>query len=71
MSDQQGYIIEFHRVGNALKVSAFDPETLIEVSIVGDPAVGDAALTRIVIRKLEFMMAKRAAQGDDGQGGNR
>jgi len=71
MTDQEGYIIEFHRVGNAVKVSAMDPRTLIEVSIVGDPGAGDAELTRIAIRKLEFMIAKRAAQDDDGSSRNR
>ena len=38
--DQEGYIIEFHRVGNAVKVTAMDPATLTEVSIVGAPGAG-------------------------------
>jgi hypothetical protein len=59
MTDDQGYIIEFHRIGNAVKVSAMDPVTLTEVSIVGAPSVGDADLTRLVVRKLEYMLAKR------------
>jgi hypothetical protein len=59
MSEEQGYIIEFHRVGNAVKVSAFDPVTLTEVSIVGTPVVGDTELTRLAVRKLEYMLAKR------------
>ena len=59
MSDDQGYIIEFHRIGNAVKVSAMDPVTLTEVSMVGTPGAGEAELTRLVIRKLEYMLAKR------------
>ena len=59
MTDDQGYIIEFHRVGNAVKVSAMDPATLTEVSIVGAPSVSDPELTRLAIRKLEYMLAKR------------
>jgi hypothetical protein len=59
MSDEQGYIIEFHRVGNAVKVSAMDPVSLTEVSIVGAPGVGETELTRLVVRKLEYMLAKR------------
>ncbi len=59
MSEEQGYIIEFHRVGNAVKVSAIDPATLTEVSIIGAPSVSDAELTRLAIRKLEYMLAKR------------
>jgi hypothetical protein len=57
--DDGGYIIEFHQVGNAVKVSALDPETLTEVSIVGAPAMTEAYLTQAVIRKLEFMLSKR------------
>ena len=59
MSEEEGYIIEFHRVGNAVKVTAMDPATLTEVSIVGAPSVGDSELTRLVVRKLEYMLAKR------------
>jgi phage head maturation protease len=71
MADQQGYIIEFHRIGNAVKVSAMDPATLTEVSIVGDPNLGEAQLSRVAIRKLEFMLAKAAkAVGKDPAGKN-
>ena len=59
MTDEEGYIIEFHQVGNAVKVTAMDPATLTEVSIVGAPNVGETELTRVVVRKLEYMMAKR------------
>jgi hypothetical protein len=58
MSDE-GYIIEFHRIGNAVKVTAMDPATLTEVSIMGPPHVGDTELTRLVVRKLEYMLSKR------------
>jgi hypothetical protein len=69
MADRHGYIIEFRRVGNAVKVSAMDPVTLTEVSIVGDPSVGDTGLTRLVVRKLEFMLARRSS-GPTTDGGN-
>ena len=38
MVDGREVILEFHQVGNFVKVSAVDPRTLTEVSIVGDPA---------------------------------
>ena len=66
---QQGYIIEFHRIGNAVKVSAMDPATLTEVSIIGAPGAGEAELTRLVVRKLEFVLSRQAAKGKPG-GGN-
>ena len=59
VSPGSGYIIEFHQVGNAVKVSAVDPVTLTEVSIVGAPSMTEAYLTQSVIRKLEFMLAKQ------------
>jgi hypothetical protein len=62
MADEQGYIIEFHRIGNAVKVSAMDPRTLTEVSIMGAPGAGDAELSRLAVRKLEYVLAKRAGQ---------
>ena len=36
-----------------------DPVTLTEVSMVGAAGVGDTELTRLVIRKLEYVLAKR------------
>ena len=56
---EEGYIIEFHRVGNAVKVTAMDPATLTEVSMIGPSNAGDTELTRLVVRKLEYMLAKR------------
>ncbi len=51
-------IIEFLRVGNSVKVSAVDPESRIEVSIVGAPGAGEETLKRTAIRKLEYVLAK-------------
>lgn len=59
-SRQREYLVEFHHVGNAVKVSAVDPATNIEVSIVGDPAASQDELTRIAVQKLEYMLAKKA-----------
>jgi hypothetical protein len=70
MSDSEGYNIEFHRIGNAVKVSAMDPVTLTEVSIVGAPGVGDTELTRLVVRKLEYMLAKRRTNSGNANPGN-
>jgi hypothetical protein len=64
-------LIEFHRVGAYVKVSAVDPETMVEVSIVGDPAAGEAALKRAAVQKLTYVLKRRAraGQGGAGQGG--
>ena len=49
----RSFFVEFNRVGAYVKVSAVDPATLMEVSIVGDPAAGEEMLTRTAVRKLE------------------
>ncbi len=54
-------LIEFHQVGAYVKVSAVDPDTLTEVSIVGDPAAGQAALEQAALRKLEYVLARDSA----------
>jgi hypothetical protein len=56
-------LIEMVRVGNAVKVTAVDPETLVEVSIVGSPAQGEEVLRRNAINKLNYMLRKRGEGG--------
>ena len=51
-------LIEIQQIGNAVKVAAIDPETLIEVSIVGSPSAGEEALKRVAVRKLAFVLEK-------------
>jgi hypothetical protein len=51
-------IFEFRHVGAAVKVSAIDVATGTEVSIVGDPSVGETTLKRIAQRKLEYVLAR-------------
>jgi hypothetical protein len=52
-------IIEFIRVGSYVKVSAVDPLSMVEVSIVGNPASGEAMLKRTAIRKLKYVLEKK------------
>jgi len=58
---QEGYLIEFRRLGNSVKVSACDPATLVEVSIVGGTATPAWMLERTVVRKLEGAIAQRGS----------
>ena len=53
-------IIEFQRVGAYVKVSAIDPDSLTEVSIVGDPHAGEAMLKRLAVQRLEYVLARQA-----------
>ena len=53
-------IYEFIPMGRYVEVAAVDPATLTEVSIVGDPAVGETLLKRQARRKLAYVLAKKA-----------
>ena len=55
----EGAIIEMIRQGSYVKVSAIDPVTRLEVSIVGDPAVGPEILKAHAIRKLDRMLRQQ------------
>ncbi len=58
--DLTDYVIfEFRRVGAFVKVSAVDPRTLTEVSIVGSPRAGEEILKRTARRKLEYVLGKK------------
>jgi len=63
MTQKDGYIIEYHQVGNSIRVSALDPRSLTEVTIIGAPGLTRQHLAQSAIRKLEYVMAKKAAAG--------
>ena len=65
--DGRDVIIEFHQVGDYVKVSAMDAATWTEISIVGDPSAGEAELARIALRKLKYVLEKK----DKPAGGRR
>lgn len=58
MSDADGYIIEYQQHGRSVKVTAFDPVSLTEVSIIGAQGAPRHQLAQLAIRKLQYMMAK-------------
>jgi len=60
-SGEQGEaIIEFQAVGHAVKVTAMDPATLTEVSIVAPAAATEREMTDGVLRKLRYVLARRS-----------
>lgn len=52
------YIVEFLSLGPSLKVTAIDPDSMREVSIVGDPRAGREELSQLAIRKLRYVLNK-------------
>ena len=64
MGPARGYdpaevIFEFYQVGTSVKVTAVDPASYTEVSMVGSPQVSEHELMRLARRKLEFVLAKK------------
>ena len=64
MAPQRGYdpsqvIFEFYQLGATVKVTAVDPSSYTEVSMVGSPQVSEHELMRLARRKLEFVLAKK------------
>ncbi len=62
MDQRQGdgeVILEFHRVGNAIKVSAIDTKTYVEVSIVAPLDRTEKHMNDTVLQKLNNLLAKR------------
>ena len=56
--DNSGFLIEYQVIGNSVKVSAIDPATLTEVSIVGPVSAGEDELARNAVNKLKFVLAR-------------
>ncbi len=63
-----GVILEFVRVGPLIRVSAMEPESLVEVVLQGPAAAGEAALRRAVLQKLAYVLRRRAAAGGLARG---
>ena len=61
MARQSGreVLIEFHQIGNSMKVAAVDPVTAVEVSIVGAANASQEMLKRLAVRKLDYVLEKQ------------
>ncbi len=54
-------IFEFRQIGDYVKVSAIEPITNTEVSIVGAARADKAALKASALQKLRYVLQKNAA----------
>ena len=52
-------IIEFHAIGNVVKVTAMDTATLTEVTTQGPSSAGEALLKSNAIKRLEYVLKKK------------
>lgn len=56
---KEDYIIETITLGNSMKVTAFDPRTLLEATIVAPADMPEASAAKIAVRKLHYLLGKR------------
>lgn len=59
----EGFIVEFIPQGHYVKVSAIDPVSGREVSIVGDPKKSERELQEVAVRKLLYVLGKGEKKG--------
>jgi hypothetical protein len=55
-------LFEFRRIGASVKVSAIDPKSGREVSIVGPAAIGEKALVEQAAKKLAYVLAREGSK---------
>lgn len=55
----EGYYIEYIQKGAYTKVTAIDPVSGIEASIVGDSKASQSELNRVALQKLKYVLNKK------------
>jgi hypothetical protein len=57
-ADEREVYFEFIAIGNAVKVSAIDSATAIEVSAMGPASASQEQLRQLALRKLQARLAR-------------
>jgi hypothetical protein len=60
--DPDNVILEFVQIGALIRVSAMEPNSLIEVVIYGPASASETALRRLVLRKLEYVLGRQGTE---------
>lgn len=60
MSKNNEYILEFYQVGNSVKVTAIDPETGKEATIISPLNMTQEQAGKLAVQKLEYILQKGA-----------
>ncbi|WP_084005622.1 DUF6898 family protein [Magnetovibrio blakemorei] len=55
-------LFEFQRHGNIMRVTAIDPKSGTEVVMIADPRHSQTIIKRLAMRKLLYVMNKKAVQ---------
>ena len=56
--NKESYIVEFVSIGKSVKVTAIDPVSSKEVSIVGSPKASRKQLSALAVRKLKYVIKR-------------
>lgn len=56
---EDGYLIEFVRIGAQVKVTACDPESGLEAVVMCPSNTTQKDMTQLAVRKLHYIMAKK------------
>ncbi|MDE1147915.1 MAG: hypothetical protein PW843_15035 [Azospirillaceae bacterium] len=59
MAQDDGVYLQFQRVGPVVKATAIDPVTGTEVSVQGPASTPQAALGRLAVSKLKYVLSKK------------
>ena len=57
--------IEYKQVGQAMKVTAVDAETGVEVVIMGPASAAQTHLQKVAVKKLQMQLKKNSEQPDE------
>jgi hypothetical protein len=58
LKDREVYI-EFHTIGQFVKVTAMDVESMVEISIQGSVTAPEAQLKAAALKRLEYVLKKQ------------
>jgi hypothetical protein len=53
-------LFEFYREGNSVRVCALDPDSNVEITMVGAARYSESVLKNMAIRKLKYVIAKKS-----------
>lgn len=60
-NEQEGYIVEYTHIGNSVKVTAFDPSSLTEASVIAPANATKEQMTQLAVRKLQYLLGKESS----------
>lgn len=60
MEESPSYLLEFTRIGGQVKVTACDPESGVEATVIVPATSSQRDMAQLAIRKLHYVLSKKA-----------